>query len=129
MFYVNFFSILVSICSLSYFGGFFESLAFAKRHPVFLADALLLSFSATFGQVFIYATIFYFGALVFAATMNLRQLVSILISISYYAHPVTWLQWAGVALCFGGLFLKTYLGHLAYKEKEEKEKKDGEKSK
>jgi adenosine 3'-phospho 5'-phosphosulfate transporter B2 len=124
MLYVNLFSILVSCGALVAFGGFPQSFAFATRHPGFLADALLLSFSATFGQVFIYSTIFWFGALVFAATMNLRQLVSILISISYYAHPVTWIQWCGVALCFGGLFLKTYLGHLAYKEKE---KKDGEK--
>jgi len=117
MLYVNLFSILVSCAALVAFGGFPQSFAFATRHPTFLVDALLLSFSATFGQVFIYATIFWFGALVFAATMNLRQLVSILISIAYYAHPVNALQWCGVALCFGGLFLKTYLGHLAYKEK------------
>merc|ERR1719183_3215544 len=107
------------------FCGFPQSFAFAARHPMFIPDALMLSFSATFGQVFIYSTIFWFGALVFAATMNLRQLVSILVSVGYYAHPVTWLQWIGVALCFSGLFLKTYLGHLAYKEKE---KKDGEKA-
>jgi adenosine 3'-phospho 5'-phosphosulfate transporter B2 len=126
MLYVNLFSILVSCAALVTFGGFPQSFAFAARHPTFLVDALLLSCSATFGQVFIYSTIFWFGALVFAATMNLRQLVSILISVGYYAHPVTLVQWLGVALCFSGLFLKTYLGHLAYKEKE---KKDGNETK
>jgi adenosine 3'-phospho 5'-phosphosulfate transporter B2 len=122
MLYVNLFSILVSCAALVAFGGFPQSFAFATRHPTFLGDALLLSFSATFGQVVIYSTIFWFGAVVFAATMNLRQLVSILVSVGYYAHPVTWIQWCGVVICFSGLFLKTYLGHLAYKEKE---KKDG----
>lgn len=125
MLYVNLFSILVSCAALVAFGGFPQSFAFAARHPMFIPDALMLSFSATFGQVFIYSTIFWFGALVFAATMNLRQLVSILVSVGYYSHPVTWLQWTGVAICFSGLFLKTYLGHLAYKEKDKKEGSEG----
>ena len=38
---------------------------------------------------------------------------------------VTMLQWSGMALCFGGLFTKTYIGHLAYQEKA-KEKADKE---
>jgi len=124
MMYVNFFSILVSCGALMTFGGFPQSFAFAARHPTFIPDCLLLSFSATFGQVFIYATIFWFGALVFAATMNLRQLVSILVSVWWYMHPVTWIQWAGVALCFGGLFTKVYLGHLKYQQEEAEKKKD-----
>merc|ERR1719446_1536545 len=100
------------------FGGFSESLAFSARHPAFIADALLLSCSATLGQVSIYMTIAYFGALVFAATMNTRQMVSIILSITYYAHPVTLMQFAGIALCFGGLIYKTYQGHVSFQEKE-----------
>merc|ERR1719387_3237159 len=117
--------ILVSCCALVSFGGFPESFAFATRHPSFVMDATILAISATFGQVFIYSTIFWFGALVFAATMNARQLMSILISIQYHSHPVTMWQWSGMALCFGGLFTKTYIGHLAYQEKA-KEKADKE---
>jgi adenosine 3'-phospho 5'-phosphosulfate transporter B2 len=126
MLYVNLFSILVSCCALLSFGGFPESIAFAQRHPGFMMDITFLAMSATFGQVFIYSTIFWFGALVFAATMNARQLISILISIQYHSHPVTMLQWTGMALCFGGLFTKTYLGHLAYVEKEREEKAKSE---
>merc|ERR1719231_364511 len=104
MLYVNLFSILVSCCALLSFGGFTESLAFAQRHPSFTMDVTLLAMSATFGQVFIYSTIFWFGALVFAATMNARQLVSILVSIQYQGHPVSGIQYCGVILTFGGLF-------------------------
>jgi len=124
MLYVNLFSVLVSCGALLSFGGLPQSLAFAERHPGFIADAAILAMSATFGQVFIYSTIFWFGALVFAATMNARQLISILISVQYHAHPVTMLQWCGMFLCFGGLFTKTYLGHLAFQEKKLKEEKE-----
>merc|ERR1719473_2444675 len=109
--------------ALGIFGGFTESFAFSARHPVFVVDALLLSCSATLGQVSIYMTIAYFGALVFAATMNTRQMVSIILSITYYAHPVTLMQIGGIVLCFGGLTYKTYQGHVAYQAKaKEKEK-------
>jgi len=120
MLYVNIFAAITSCCALALFGGFNESIAFSARHPTFIIDALLLSASATLGQVSIYMTIAYFGALVFAATMNTRQMVSIIISISYYAHPVTLMQIGGILLCFGGLTYKTYLGHLHYQESERK---------
>lgn len=119
MMYVNLFSILFSVFALVSFGGLTESLAFSSRHPSFVPDVLLLSLCATFGQVFIYATIFWFGALVFAATMNTRQVVSIMVSIMYYAHPVSLVQGLGIATCFAGLFYKTYLGHVTQKERAE----------
>merc|ERR1719409_501665 len=124
MFWVNTCAVLLST-GLLLSGGLLESIAFAQRHPWFIVDAVILSLSATLGQVFIYQTIFHFGALVFAATMNARQLMSILISIQYHSHPITMWQWTGMALCFGGLFTKTYIGHLAYQEKA-KEKADKE---
>ena len=46
---------------------------FCFRYPRFLFDATLLSFSATAGQFCIYTTIREFGAVVFAACMNVRQ--------------------------------------------------------
>merc|ERR1719271_844074 len=121
MFWVNASAVLLS-CGILVGGGLEESLAFAQRHPSFLADAVILSLSATLGQVFIYNTIFYFGALVFAATMNARQLMSILISVESNGHPVTVVQALGVVLTFGGLFAKVLFGYLATKEKEGKAK-------
>merc|ERR1719240_1852643 len=108
--------------ALLIFGGFTESVAFSARHPTFIVDALLLS--ASLGQVSIYMTIAYFGALVFAATMNTRQMVSIILSITYYAHPVTLMQIGGIVLCFGGLTYKTYLGHVAFQEKAKKKEEE-----
>lgn len=124
MLWVNVFAAITSMIALLTFGGFTESMAFSARHPTFIVDALLLSCSATLGQVSIYMTIAYFGALVFAATMNTRQMISIMLSITYYAHPVTLMQIGGIVLCFGGLTYKTYLGHVAFQEKAKEKAKE-----
>lgn len=121
MFWVNSCAVLLS-AGLLVSGGLEESIAFAQRHPYFIIDAVILSLSATLGQVFIYNTIFYFGALVFAATMNARQLMSILISVDSQHHPVTAIQTLGVVLTFGGLFAKVLFGYMESKEKQEKSK-------
>lgn len=88
-------------------GGFKDSVAFAARHPEFLTDAALLTLSGAVGQWFIYDVIHEFDALTLAATMNARQLLSILVSIKFYGHAVTVMQAAGMTLAFAGLFYKS----------------------
>jgi len=111
MLYVNGISFLFSVIGLMYFGGMVADTEFIRRHPTLLIDVVALSISATLGQVFVLETIYSFGALSFAAVMNFRQLGSVLFSIFIYGHHVNGLQWAGVALCFGALFFKAYLGY------------------
>jgi adenosine 3'-phospho 5'-phosphosulfate transporter B2 len=122
MFWVNTCAVLLST-GLLLSGGLLESIAFAQRHPWFIVDAVILSLSATLGQVFIYQTIFHFGALVFAATMNARQLMSILISVESQHHPVTIIQALGVALTFGGLFTKVFFGYAETTESKQERPK------
>merc|ERR1719281_924479 len=117
MMYVNGLSFFFSVMALMYFGGFVADIGFCQRHPRFILDVVALSVSSTLGQVFILETIYFFGALSFAAAMNFRQLGSVLLSIAVYGHTVNGLQWAGVALCFGGLFLKAYLGYADAEKK------------
>lgn len=120
MFYVNIISCAISLLSLLSFGLFVPSISFVMRHPIFLVHVLQLSLCATFGQVFIYRTISWFGALALAAVMNLRQLGSVLFSVLYYGHTVNVLQWVGIATCFGGLFAKTARGYHEHLLKEAK---------
>eukprot|EP00418_Pyrodinium_bahamense_P079057 CAMPEP_0179057386 /NCGR_PEP_ID=MMETSP0796-20121207/24309_1 /TAXON_ID=73915 /ORGANISM="Pyrodinium bahamense, Strain pbaha01" /LENGTH=105 /DNA_ID=CAMNT_0020754107 /DNA_START=30 /DNA_END=347 /DNA_ORIENTATION=+ len=42
--------------------------------------------------------------------MNLRQVISILVSYTLYSHPITFWQLIGLAFVFGALFYKSYLG-------------------
>mmetsp|Transcript_85513 Transcript_85513/g.227175 ORF Transcript_85513/g.227175 Transcript_85513/m.227175 type:complete len:370 (-) Transcript_85513:25-1134(-) len=113
MLYVNSGSGVVSAITLLASGKAATALSFCARHPSFMVHAASLSGAAVAGQFFIYSQVKEFGALVLAATMNLRQVISILVSYTMYAHPISALQLVGLLLVFGALFYKSYLGFIA----------------
>merc|ERR1719333_1789587 len=92
MLYINLGSAVTSMISLLVTGGFGEALAFCAAHPAFIMDASFLSAAAVGGQFFIYSMVKEFGALAFAATMNVRQVASIVVSYIMYSKPITILQ-------------------------------------
>merc|ERR1719331_1413438 len=94
--------------SLFVTGGFAEALGFCSAHPAFVLDATFLSGAAVSGQFFIYSMVKEFGALAFAATMNVRQVVSIIVSYISYSKPITSLQIMGLVAVFAALFYKSY---------------------
>jgi len=116
MLYVNTFSGLVSFVTLCASRDLAPSFAFLGRHPGMIRDTLVLSASAVSGQWFIYSQVKEFGALVFAATMNARQVISILVSYATYKHPISGLQVIGLLLVFCGLFYKSFVGFFTQKE-------------
>merc|ERR1719393_886138 len=113
MLYINLGSCVISSSTLVLSGRLSDALAFTSAHPAFFKDAMELSASAVAGQWFIYSQVKEFGALVFAATMNVRQVVSILISYAKYGHSITMLQIVGLCVIFGALFYKSFSGLLA----------------
>merc|ERR1719299_46636 len=124
MLYINLGSCVISSFTLVASGRLSSALGFAATHPLFVQDAMSLSAAAVAGQWFIYSQVKEFGALVFAATMNVRQVVSILISYAHYGHSITGSQVIGLALVFGGLFYKSISGLLeSPKGKESKDEK------
>jgi len=116
MFYVSGFSAAVSLVSILAMGKLSYCLAFATAHGDFVANVLVLSTAAASSQYFIYSQVQEFGALVFAATMNVRQILSILLSYHTYQHAITWLQGIGLLLVFGALLGKSCMA-LAGPEK------------
>uniref|UniRef100_A0A6T1L9G1 Sugar phosphate transporter domain-containing protein n=1 Tax=Alexandrium monilatum TaxID=311494 RepID=A0A6T1L9G1_9DINO len=110
MLYINLLSCCVSVITLITSGTLFPALHFCGTHGRLIFDTSILSLSAVGGQFFIYSQVKEFGALVFAATMNARQVVSIIISYITYQHHITLLQILGLFLCFVSLFYKSYLG-------------------
>merc|ERR1719487_652788 len=119
MLYINLGSAFTSVTSLLVFGGFSEALGFCAAHPAFMLDAAFLSGAAVGGQFFIYSMVKEFGALAFAATMNVRQVASIIVSYIVYSKPISVLQIGGLVLVFGALFYKSFLGVMASREKEQ----------
>merc|ERR1719327_979684 len=119
MLYINIGSAFTSMVSLLVTGGFSEALAFCAAHPAFVMDASFLSGAAVGGQFFIYSMVKEFGALAFAATMNVRQVASIVVSYVVYSKPITLLQVLGLAMVFGALFYKSIIGIIASREKQQ----------
>jgi len=125
MLYINLGSAVISSGTLIASGRLGNAIAFATAHPSFVADATTLSAAAVGGQWFIYSQVKEFGALVFACTMNVRQVVSILISYAKYGHSITMLQMFGLFIVFAALFYKSlgslYVGQAEKGEKAEKQ--------
>ena len=111
MLYVNGVSATLSLSWLVTDGAIFEALEFISRHPAVFTDIVTLSLSSMFGQLCILYTIKEFGALLFAAIMTTRQLISILLSCLIFLHPLTWQQWSGVLMVFGALYAQAYMKH------------------
>lgn len=108
MFFVNLFSTLFTASSLLVQSGFLDSVQFAMLHPEFIYDCLMMSITATVGQLYIYYTINKFGALVFTIIMTVRQAVAILLSCLIYNHAVSPLGIFGITMVFLAIFLRAY---------------------
>merc|ERR1719265_2944859 len=87
-------------------GGLSSGLKFCMDHPLFLLHATFISIVAMLSQLCIYPMIQEYGALAFAMTMNIRQVVSILASYAIYSKPVTVAQILGLSLIFSALYYK-----------------------
>merc|ERR1719277_919298 len=89
MLYVNAFSAAISYLGLVVNGDLTNLRQFCIRHPQIIADATAISAASVTGQYFIVSMVKEFGALILAAVMNVRQLISILISYRLYNHHLT----------------------------------------
>lgn len=114
MLYVNLGSSFISLFTLLASGRLMHAVGFAATHSDFAVDALALSGAAVGGQWFIYSQVKEFGALIFAATMNVRQVVSIIISYAHYGHSISTFQVLGLMLVFGALFYKSLGGFFLW---------------
>uniref|UniRef100_A0A804UA31 UDP-galactose/UDP-glucose transporter 5B n=1 Tax=Zea mays TaxID=4577 RepID=A0A804UA31_MAIZE len=95
IFYTTVCSCLLSLSGLILQNHLIPAVDFMFHHPDCFSDVLILSSVATASQFFISYTIRTFGALTFATIMTTRQLVSILLSCIWFAHPLSWMQWVG----------------------------------
>mmetsp|Transcript_12663 Transcript_12663/g.21757 ORF Transcript_12663/g.21757 Transcript_12663/m.21757 type:complete len:338 (-) Transcript_12663:189-1202(-) len=120
MTYINLLSACVSAVTLMLTGDMLPAITFGIEHPKFFIDSAFLSGAAVASQWCIYSQIKEFGALVFAATMNVRQVVSILVSYLKYHNPVTGFQIIGFVAIFSALFYKSFASILDSKNPEKK---------
>lgn len=106
MLHINLCSAAISSLVLYGSGGFPEALKFCRAHPVVWVDICILSGSAVVAQWFTFSQVQEFGAVMFAATMNLRQMASVSGSYLFYHRgpgSITATQVVGLVLVFGTL--------------------------
>ncbi|XP_056175881.1 UDP-galactose/UDP-glucose transporter 5 isoform X2 [Syzygium oleosum] len=115
IFYTTICSCILSLTGIILQGHLLPAVDFVYRHNDCFFDIALLSTVATTSQFFISYTIRTFGALTFATIMTTRQLVSILLSCVWFAHPLSWEQWIGAVIVFGSLYTKTFLRKVPQK--------------
>jgi len=99
--YVNLCSAAISSFSLLSAQQVGPASGFITRHPEVLWDAIILSGAAVFGQYFIYSQVKEFGALILAVTMNIRQIISIVLSYATNGTAIT----IGQILSLIGVFI------------------------
>lgn len=121
MLYVNIGSSLVCLGSLANSGDLLRAFGFCVQHQEVLVHIASLSVAAVAAQYLIYTEVKHFGALALAATMNLRQVLSILMSYLYFRHTITVLQFIGMVIIFSALFYKT---HHAWKSQHARRSED-----
>uniref|UniRef100_A0A5B7B2F2 Putative UDP-galactose/UDP-glucose transporter 5B n=1 Tax=Davidia involucrata TaxID=16924 RepID=A0A5B7B2F2_DAVIN len=109
IFYTTLCSCILSLTGLILQGHLLKAVDFVFRHNDCFFDIALLSTVATASQFFISYTIRTFGALTFATIMTTRQLVSILLSCVWFAHPLSWEQCIGAVIVFGSLYARSFL--------------------
>ncbi|XP_059626673.1 UDP-galactose/UDP-glucose transporter 5-like isoform X2 [Cornus florida] len=128
IFYTTLCSCLLSLTGLILQGHLLMAVDFVSRHSDCFFDIALLSTVATASQFFISYTIRTFGALTFATIMTTRQLVSILLSCVWFAHPLSWEQFIGAVIVFGSLYAKSFMKNKPPKPPSSEQLESGESS-
>jgi len=127
MFYQNLISTFMVTCIVGVHGGFVEVVHFMTAHPEFLRDCLVLSIVGVGAQWFILAQVKEYGALIYAATMNIRQIASIILSYAAYHHQITFLQVIGLSVAMFVLCVRSWRSLLGMREIPSNEGADEEK--
>lgn len=122
MLYINLSSSVISIVVLLISGNIKAAFNFGQEHPVIYSDVSILSASAVVAQWFIYTQVMEHGALAFAATMNVRQVVSVVFSYIAYHHAITVMQIIGLGIVAASLALQIWWSCLSRKKSDPDEK-------
>ncbi|KAI9679803.1 MAG: UDP-galactose transporter [Caeruleum heppii] len=96
--------ILPNISSPSQDGGELSlALTFLTRHPTVTRDILAFALCGAVGQVFIFTTLHHFSSLLLVTVTVTRKMLSMILSVLWFGHRLSGMQWVGVGLVFGGV--------------------------
>lgn len=105
---VNVISCIFSFIWLASSGEGRAFIGFASAHPWVLKDIAIVGTCSVISQWAIFAVIAHSSAVTLAATMNVRQIFGMVLSIVVFGHPITHLQAAALVLVSYALCHKIY---------------------
>jgi UDP-galactose transporter B1 len=108
----------MDISSGSSSGEFHAALAFLARHPSVWRDVLGFAACGAVGQVFIFYTLSHFSSVLLVTVTVTRKMCTMILSVVWFGHRLSGMQWLGVALVFGGVAAE---GAITRREKKMKE--------
>ena len=82
---------------------FSAALSFIQRNPGVLPDILGFAACGAFGQIFIYYTLSKFSSLLLVTVTVTRKMLTMMLSVIWFGHRLSGMQWVGVGLVFGGV--------------------------
>lgn len=97
-----------------------DAIAFIRRHPEVGYDVLAFSVCGAFGQVFIFHTLATFSSLLLATVNVTRKMLTMVLSVLWFGHKISGMQWIGVGLVFGGVGGEAAMGRRDKLAKERK---------
>jgi solute carrier family 35 (UDP-galactose transporter), member B1 len=99
-----------------------EALSFIQRHPSVGYDVLAFSICGAVGQVFIFHTLATFSSLLLVTVNVTRKMLTMVLSVLWFGHAITGMQWVGVGLVFGGIGGEAVMGRREKMKKAEKDR-------
>lgn len=103
MFYSNLWASLYGFIWVVVNGELLPALAFCGRNPEVWVYVIGQSLASAVGQLFLYRLIRAFGSLTLSVVTTSRKFYSILLSVAYFGHSLTTLQWTSIFAVFLGL--------------------------
>lgn len=91
-----FYTFLISIFT----GEFLKAIQFIFMYPSVLVNLILLALASPLGQFFIYQMIHDFGSLTTSIITTTRKFFSIIISIFWFGHELSFIQWICIFVVF-----------------------------
>lgn len=97
-----------------------SALSFISRNPSVLPALLGFSACGAIGQIFIYYTLSHFSSLLLVTVTVTRKMLTMMLSVVWFGHRLSGMQWVGVGLVFGGVGAEGWI-----QRREKQKKKEG----
>lgn len=97
-----------------------SAISFISRNPSVLPALLAFSACGAIGQIFIYYTLSHFSSLLLVTVTVTRKMLTMMLSVVWFGHRLSGMQWVGVGLVFGGVGAEGWI-----QRREKQKKKDG----